>query len=327
MSYRQFSTNMLAVAALTAIQGCGGDDQPPSGPIAVPAPTPAPTPAPSQPATPTPAPSSGLPPILAGARIGETVSGPLVCSDGALTLDAEGAVIGVGPISRAQIDTSLSIRYVAADTFVLDLNGFGGGTYGPALKRSYPTAEYLRFADPLRGEFLLARNGLAYVTSGVAAESGLCMYAAGLPALTLPTGVVSYVGLVDGFGVVSGQQVRLSAANVDASLDFARGTGQLSFQLMRSAIAAGSRVTNPGTAPAVLATVTANLTIAPTSRTLSGTASGGGYAGTVKGSFVSQGQSVLGPGIGGTGIALVFELRSASGDILYGALPLSADLI
>jgi hypothetical protein len=55
------------------------------------------------------------------------------------------------------------------------------------------------------------------------------------------------------------------------------------------------------------------------------TLSGPGYSGHIAVQLVSNNQNGL--GTGGAGAVFVFELKSASGDLLYGAMALHANIM
>lgn len=312
----------LALAFLATGCGGGGPDGPPATSGTGPAPSPTPSPAPSPSPSPTPAPG----PSIAGAKPGESIAGPLACSDGVVTRSPDGSVTGIQQISKTKIDNGLVLAYRAPDSFASDVNGFGGSQWTPEDKRTAPNEYFTRYASPAQGELQLGVHNLIFVTYGLENSSGLCFFAAGLEPQSLPPGKVVYTGTIDGFAVISGHQQRLFSMQESApvlTMDFSTGRGKLEFQLVGRDDPFGDFEKAPG---AALGTVSAELQLSPGSKGFGLTAlSGSGFDGRVTGQFVDRDQSIL--GTGGAGVALVFELTRPNGDILYGSIALGALLI
>lgn len=316
-------TGAAALALASALPGCGGEESGPTpAPVAAaPALVPAPTP------SPTPTPTGARDPKFASAAIGETIGGPLICSDGLVTTGPSGEATGVGPITRTKNDGSIQITYLGQDSYRTDINGFGGAAFTPEIKRTFPSPVYARFSSPQAGELLLGQYSLTFVTFGAYADSSLCFFAVGLPAASLPGVAVSYSGIVDGLAVIGGTQSRIfSGSASDATMDFAfaKGTGTLSLNLVRRADPFGNF---EASTPVNLGTVTANITLEAGRRSFTAPLAGAGYTGTVIGLFVDNGNSMLGKDVGGAGAALVYELRSPAGDLIYGTVALAANLL
>ncbi|MFN6933625.1 MAG: hypothetical protein ACK4NZ_00555 [Tsuneonella sp.] len=243
-----------------------------------------------------------------------------------MTRTTDGSVSGIGPISKTNIDNNLALTYVAPDTFSSDVNGFGGSRWTPADKRTAPNQHFVRFANPEQGELQLAINNLLFVTHGLENSTGLCFFAAGLRPQSLPSITVEYVGIIDGFGIISGQQKRLFDVSVSEPvliMDFATGRGKLEFQLVARNDPFGEyekRTAEP------LGMVTADLHLNPASQNLRlTTLTGSGFDGKVTGIFVDRDQSIL--RTGGAGVALVFELTRPNGDLLFGTIALAANVM
>lgn len=323
-SWRNRSTALLALSIALTSAGCGGEDLTAPPPIlgSNPTPTPVPTPTPSP--SPSPSPTPG--PALAGAKVGETIEGPLVCSDGIVTRASDGSVTGIGPISRTKLDNTLALTYVAPDTFYSDLNGFGGSQWTPADKRVAPNQNFVRYANPAQGELQLTKVDFTFVTHGLENSTGLCFFAAGLRAQSLPSFPVEYLGVIDGFAVISGQQKRLFGSLLSDPvliMDFATGRGKLEFQLVARSHPFGDFEKDTGE---LLGTVSADLQLNPASQNLTlTTLTGSGFNGRVTGIFVDRNQSVL--RTGGAGVALVFELTRPNGDLLFGTIALAANVM
>lgn len=314
------------VLLVPLLSACGGDEArapAPTGGVVVP-PPPAPAPAPSP--APAPAPSAGDQPSMAGAAIGETIGGPAACSDGALARGADGRVSGIASISGVRIDNALGITYRAEDSFSTDYNGFGGSYYTAADRRNSDDPFYVRYASPQQGELLLGRHGLTFVTFGQENGSYLCFFAAGLRARSLPETLVEYLGVVDGFGVIAGEQKRFAIPGDEPLkarliMDFATGRGQLTIRLAARDDPFGDYAANPET---VIDTVTAEVVIDRASSSASGIRlAGADFSGEANGYFVGR-ESTLGDG---AGLALAFHVSRANGDFVYGSVALSANIM
>jgi hypothetical protein len=169
-------------------------------------------------------------------------------------------------------------------------------------------------------------HNLLFATYGLENSTNLCFFAAGLPPQSLPSIAVEYVGFVDGFAVISGQQKRLFETLTSKPvlvMDFATGRGRLEFQLVARNDPFGDygkSIAEPvGTVSADLQLVAGRQNFGFT------TLSGSGFSGRVIGQFVDRDKSKL--GTGGAGAAFVFELTRPNGDVLYGSLALGANLI
>jgi hypothetical protein len=256
--------------------------------------------------------------------VGDKLSGPLACSDGSITQSSDGYVTGIGPITKTKIDNQIEITVVGTDSFAADVNGFGGSSWGPADKRNPPNAVYVRYSNAQQGELLISQQNQTFATQGLYNESALCFYAVGLAPPSLPSNrVIDYYGFTDGFGVFSGQQQRLYLGRVSLRMDFATGKGVLTAALEAREDPFGSY---PTASLYEVDGVTANLELASgTSSFSDATLSGTEYSGHIVGKLVSNNQNVL--GTGGAGAVFVFELTSASGDILYGAMALQANIM
>jgi hypothetical protein len=314
-----------ALVLAGVLAGCGGEGsgQPPVA--AAPGPASGPTPAPS----PTPTPAISPDPKFANASLGEEVYGPASCGVAPVSHDASGAVTGVGVISDTFNELTFGITYVAKDTYKVQSNDYLGFTinFRPETRQAFPSPAYVRFADPLPAELLLSQLDLQFVVLGSYASGSHCIFAAGLAAGPLPSVAVNYSGVVDGIAQIDGGQWRIFDASGEGAkmdFDFASRQGTLSFRLIRRSDPFGNF---QGANPVDLGTVTANLTLEQGRTTFSAPVSGAGYTGTVRGQFLDKGTSKLGAGVGGAGVAVVYDLRSPTGNLIYGAVAYAANLI
>ena len=140
---RQRPETLFALAILLA--SCGGEGGSPQPDAIVVVPGPAPTPPPVATPTPTPAPSpTPTGPRIAGVAPGGTLAGPLACATGTLSfsMESDGSrrLTGVSGLTNVKIaDNEQAIAYPMADTYEIDVNGFGGPNSlrmrsGPALR-------------------------------------------------------------------------------------------------------------------------------------------------------------------------------------------------
>ncbi|ASJ90945.1 hypothetical protein CBR61_08455 [Porphyrobacter sp. CACIAM 03H1] len=249
----------------------------------------------------------------------------MACSDGAVTRSTDGGIVGIGPVSRIKIDNQIAVTYRALDTYSTDINGFGGSSWSPSDKRPAPNEWFTRYSSPLQGELLLSRFNISFAAHGLENGSSLCFFAAGLPSKTLPTaGSVQYFGIVDGFGIINGVPKRFLYWQTNGTvpeliMNWARREGDLTFQLMARSDPFGQFEKN---AVEPVGTITGRIRLdQPGTIALSGA----GFTGTMTYAFVSDDKNVL--GTGGAGAALVYELRRANGDFVYGSIALNANLM
>ncbi|MCT2559658.1 hypothetical protein N0B51_11775 [Tsuneonella sp. YG55] len=323
MALRPRWTAAAALVLASVPAGCGGEGSG-SPPVAAGIP-PTPSPAPAPTATPTPASTDD--PLFAGASIGETIVGPLVCSDGRVTTGAQGEVVGIGPITQIRNTDTIRITYVGPDSYRTAIDGLASLAFTPDTKRVPPSPIYARYSAPSAGELLLGQYSLGFVTFGTFTAPDLCFFAGGLPPGVLNRQTVDYFGIVDGLGVVGGVQSRFFNATYGEArmiFDFPTATGLFSFDLVQRSDPFGDFRASP---PVKLGTVSANVVLAPGQESFFVPLSGAGFTGTARGRFVHDGGSILGPNIGGAGVALVYELRSPAGDLIYGSVAFAANLI
>lgn len=325
---RQKWAGAAALVMISAIAGCGGEGSgspvaSAPGPVAGPAPVPSPAPAP------TPSPTPARDPKFANASIGDTVVGPASCGFAPVSRDSSGAVTGIGEIRETFNEITYEIAYLGTDRYRIQSNDYLGFTmtFGPENRQSFPSPAYVRYAHPVPAELLLSQFDLLFVMLGSYADAGHCFFAAGLPTTTLPGGDLRYSGVVDGIAQIDGRVWRVfdpSTHGTRMDFDFARASGTLSFRLLRRAEPFGDF---QASSAVDLGTVTATVALEPGQTTFTAPLAGAGYVGTVRGRFVDNGTSKLGKGVGGAGVALVYDLRSPTGDMVYGAVAYAADLI
>nr|WP_314444630.1 hypothetical protein [uncultured Sphingomonas sp.] len=255
----------------------------------------------------------------------------MACAVDPVQRDAAGHATGLAALTGAKIDNSLSLLFRDADSYSLDVNGFGGSSFTSADKRTSPTLAFDYFLKPGDDEFYLARtNGVSgtrtFATHGLYTASGFCFFAIGLPASPLPTsGTGTYGIIVDGLAQIGGQNLRLLPSYTGSSLtvDYQTGKATLTLALGGKTNAFEEFADKPVTA---ITTVTASL------QRIQGSAafgradiSGGAFTGKVEGQLVGNSANVS--GFGGPGAVFTFELRSAAGEVIFGVVTAERDLI
>lgn len=305
---------MIALANCDGDGGMGGTGGAPS-----PSPTPAPTVTPSP--TPSPGPTLGHP--LPGTTAGQVLGGPLVCVNASIVEDANGHVIEVGSIAGVKSDNVIGVTVRATDSYLTNVNGFGGSSYLPSDERTSPNLAYDQFLNSAGDEFFIMRpSSLAgtrtFATLGIESSGpDLCFFAVGPEATSLPDGSdIDYTIVLDGIARIGGQTYRLLPSAGTLNVDFAAGAATLHMELKGRGNAFDDFSSQPifdiATADATIGSLT-GFVVGPTP--LSGP---NGFTGTVTGQFVGDASNVSGEG--GSGAALVFELRSSNGDVIFGAI-------
>lgn len=244
------------IATAMALSACGSDEagNPPPSPVVTASPTPTPSPSPSP--APSASPGSSIA-LLGGAKVGDALTAVLACSNSVeVGFDALGRVNAIGTTPGViEVITPSTVsavfRVPSVDTFVWDINGFGGYTYGAGNRAEGDT--YVRIFAPNLGEMQIARNNnqIEFSTYGMLAEDygttphkdGLCFYAAApSPTSAFPGfGQVGYFGEIDGYRrAASGEDWRLVGPTngSDAFLDH---KGGLDYELLLNV----SGVTDP----------------------------------------------------------------------------------
>jgi hypothetical protein len=168
---------------------------------------------------------------------------------------------------------------------------------------------FIHLADFNLSVVKIAAFGAPSVTFGMTDFTKPCFFAGGLPAGTR-TGIVPYRGTGDGLAQTATATHRLLLSPAEATVNHTTGSGTFQLQLRGYP----SAFTDTSVQTAVpLGTLSANLTligdrVEPAA--LSGLA---GYTGTVTGQLVFT-----------TGLALVFEVHNAAGEVTWGAVALDS---
>lgn len=323
MTSNRIRKALVCSVGIIVLSSCGGGNETvtaPPTPVAV-APPPAPPPSPPPAPPPTPSPS----PTLVGAASGQTLSGAMSCARDPVQRNSDGHVIGLPVLTGAKIDNSLSLLFRGPDSYSLDVNGFGGSSFAPGDKRTSSTLAFDQFINSGKDEFYIAKSnslsgGRTFATHGLYNESGLCFFAVGLPAVSLPnSGSGEYFNIVDGIARIGGVNLRLLPSIDGSSLTVNYETGAATLNLTLSGRP------NPfeeftDQSPASITTATASLQLQQggpsfAAATLTGS---GGFSGTVTGSLVGDTQNVSGNG--GSGAVFSFEMRNAAGEVIFGVV-------
>ena len=327
MAWNRICSALVCGAAASLLSGCGGggSDSASSAPPPI---TVTPPPLTTPPPPPPPSASTGW---LVGAVPGETLGGLMACAIDPVQRDAAGHVTGLAALTGAKIDNSLSLLFRDADSYSLNVNGFGGSSFAPADKRSSPTLAFDYFLKPGGDEFYLARANEAsgsrtFATHGLYTGGGVCFFAVGLPASPLPTsGTGDYIIIADGLARIGGQNLRLLPSYTGSSLivDYQTGKATLTLVLGGKPNAFEEFADKPVTA---ITTVTASLQRIQGSAAF-GTAdiSGGGFTGKVAGQLVGNTANVS--GLGGAGAVFSFELRNTAGEVIFGVATAERSMI
>lgn len=314
----------LVASAGLALLGCGGAGQDES--IAAPPVTVAPVP---PTAVQTPAPSLPEPSkSIAGAMPGGLLGGGLACVRDPVAVDASARVTALNTLTGASIGNQMVLFYAGKDRFSLDVNGFGGSRFEPADKQVSSNAAYAQFANATQGEFFLFESGgpfgsSTFATLGMYNYAGLCFFAVGVEANSLPTvGVGDYFAGADGVARVGGQTLRVFGTTGNLDVQYASQVATLTLTVVGRGDPFGAFTARPAVE---LTTVTANLRVRGYSFESISVSGSNGYTGTVSGFFV--GNEANASGVGGSGAVFTFELRNAQGDMIVGAVAAERNLI
>lgn len=323
-----FRSRSLAVAIAVSLVGCRGDSSGGSGgqnSITSPAPTPSPPAPPPPPPTQSPAAPART---IAGASPGDTLVGIQTCARDGAVRDSEGHVIGLTDFTSAKIDNFVTLKYVAVDSFELDLNGFGGPSYVPADKRTSPDRAYDQFLNRTQGEFFLFKDGgpfgsFTFATLGLDNSSGLCFFAVGLQPSSLPNiGSDTYFARADGIAKVDGQLLRLFGTEGRLDVNYETGAALLELTINGRGHPFADFTGQVATS---IATVRATLQLRERGGFSASLSGSNGYTGSVTGMLVSNERNVSGRG--GAGAVLTFELRNSQGEVMTGAIAAERNLI
>lgn len=323
-------TRILAALAIsTALAGCGGGSSGSAvgSPVGV-APAPAPSPSPSSTPTPTPSPTTAT--RFLGASPGQVLAGRMACArDSVVDHDAQGRVTALRSLSGAKIDNSLQLTYRGVDSYLLDVNGFGGSAFVPADRVASTNRVYSQFLNPTQGEFDIFQDGNAFgtrtfTTIGLDNSSGLCFFAVGRTADSLPqVPADEHFLTVDGVGRIGDQTLRLFGSEGRMTVNIQTKEAVFELRLTGRDDPFGDFTTRP----------TKEITSAKVTLRYNGSGSFGlspltatnGYTGSITGSFTTPQADAVGGG--GAGAVFTFELQDAQGDILFGAIASEANRI
>ena len=262
---------------------------------------------------------------LVGAVPGQTLHGVMACANDPVQRDTAGHVTGIAALTGAKIDNSVALLFRNADSYALDINGFGGSAFAPGDKQTSPTIAFDYFLNGDKDAFYLARNNpssgaRSFATHGLYIAPDLCFFAAGLPATSLPTsGTGEYHLLADGLARIGNENLRLLPSYTDSrlSVDYQTGTATLTMVLGGRPGAFAEFTDKPA---AAITTATATLQLNAQSRAFSPAplVGSGGYTGTVHGTLVGNSANVS--GYGGSAAVYTFELRNAAGEVVFGVV-------
>jgi hypothetical protein len=118
---------------------------------------------------------------------------------------------GIDSLATAKIDNVVNVTFAGGHRYSLDINGFGGGTFGP--NRLSEGSGYIAF--PTSTEELQLENTQSFNTVGrLGDNAGLCFFALGpLATSAIGTGNFSNGG-VDGVAQIGGAFSRLRESRV-----------------------------------------------------------------------------------------------------------------
>lgn len=295
----RIGNGLLTAAACVALIGCGGGGGSGGGTSAAPSPSPTPDPSPTP--APVPSPPGVGTAALAGAINGSTLRLQKACTSAPIVYSG-GMVSGLQAIVPAT---------VSADTANYSTAGPTSLTYqGEQHFQVRGNPEFAFYESPSAFALAIVNTttfAAPAVTFGYGTRGGLCFFAAGLAA-TVPVGQLVYDGTVDGLAQSGSGTRRLIKSSADATMNFAAGSGTLSILLKGYPDAFGPLA---GQAQGTIGSLTANLTLTGTTVTAANVTGPAGYSGTMQGELV-----------GATGMALAFQLRNATGEVIFGAVAL-----
>lgn len=287
---------LLQAAVALALAGCGGGDTSGVAPSAA-----APT-----------WPDNGE---IARVAPGGILQGNLVCAGGSFGYqtfpNGTHRLTSISALSVPKIDNRLAIGYRGTDGFELDVNGFGGDTFGPADEREAVSRGYRYFVQG-SSEFEIGIPALGDSALGRYSDgSSLCFFAVGSDRRPLVSGSgFDFGGFADGVAQVGDSARRLDrTSRARGTVDFDRGQIELTLTL-----SATEWLPSKSTSPMAIGTVTGRLNITPGGAVQGVLNSTDGWNGSVAGQLFEYGM----------GVGLVFELSHPNGDRIYGAM--AADL-
>lgn len=247
----------------------------------------------------------------------------MACAKDPVLKDAQGHVTGLPVLTGAKIDNQVTLLFRGTDSYVLDVNGFGGPAFSPADKRASPTVAFDRFINPQGSEFYITKSNSVsgsrtFATHGLDNSSALCFFAVGLPSAPLPTaGSGEYLVVVDGIARMGSENLRLlpSFSGSSLTVNFQTGTATLKLAISGRPNAFEEFANQPATS-ITTATASLNLQAGGPGFAEAGLIGSNGFAGAVRGTLVGNAQNTSGKG--GSGAVFTFELRNAAGEVIFG---------
>jgi hypothetical protein len=226
----------------------------------------------------------------------------LACSSAPLIYRG-GTLFDIGGTTSITLPAAASLQFVTGPDRLI---GFGD-TYYRGTTEQYFTP-FVSLSD-FTVQLANTPDGTApSATYGFSDRGGLCFFAAGLPATAATAIASSYVGRLDGLHQFDAFTQRLFPSKVTATMDPVSGTGTIALNL--ASYSSPFTDFSKQTAGALLP-ITANLAVNGTHVTANSVTGFPGYTGAMSGELVGQ-----------RGMALVFELHNAAGDVIWGAIAL-----
>jgi hypothetical protein len=258
---------------------------------------------------------AAVPSWPADAQIAGTLQGSMVCAAGSFEYqpypDGTRRLTSMSTLGVPKIDNFVSVAYRGVDGFQLDINGFGGDTFGSLDQREAVFRDTWYFVQG-SSEFEIGSASLGDASLGRYSDgTSLCFFAVGSVRRPLlfqvsPSQPSQFSGFADGIAWVGGAARRLYRdSGVSGTIDYDRGQIELTLELTGRA-SPFQKLQNPVT----LGIASGRLSIAPTGA-ISGVLTGPeGSTGTVSGGLFEY----------GLGLGLIFELSYPNGDRIYGAI-------
>jgi hypothetical protein len=212
-------------------------------------------------------------------------------------------------LSNGAAGNAIRIRYLGKDSYEVELGFDDVVLISPNHKQSSPNSAYQYF-NALGYELEIYEPAVNATFGRLFTETwGLCFFAAGLVAGTLPgSGTATYTGSSDGLAIINGMPRRLFGSAVSVSLNYATRTATVQIDLAGRDPAFGEFA---NAAPLPIGRATAQLTFAADTGYFADAplAGPGGSTGSMTGQLFRQ----------GNGAGFVYTLNFANGDKLIGS--------
>lgn len=313
----------LSIIAFSSmlLGSCGGDDSQTPAPTATATPTPTPTPTPT--ATPSPTPSSSL---FGEAAVGQSPVGYISCQSGTFTRDGFQRMTSITSLASSDPTYNpFTLYYQGIDQFGIRVGNTDGPKFEVQEKAMPRIAAYEYYKESNNNEFEIYRPSpsrtLKFSTVGRYSGDSLCFFSAGGGAFFYYppkfSSDVKYDGIADGVAQVGGATYRLLGSQASGTLSLvANGSFALGMKLQ------GRKPVFDETSPWP---VTDLVQVSGIDATLDNrgsgvlSLSGSGYSGFANYQISGGDQTSGGEA---KSIVLVYRLRNAAGDQLYGSAAL-----